>query len=124
MDLADAKLLASEIVKDAEKVEFYGNKLSAPGERMLNLAQCFIRLNEPMCCQKEQQCEVCPMRRWATGWLGPIVKAEVEVPRPVIPGRGGMAITLNGHHYESIAAASRKLGVHKSVINRMLRDSR
>jgi hypothetical protein len=46
VNLADAKLFAEEIVKVSEKKEFFGNKLSPPNERMLNLARCFLHLSE------------------------------------------------------------------------------
>lgn len=135
MNLQDAKLFAEELVQLAEKKEFYGLKHSVPAERTLNLARCFLRLNDPVCCHAQTQCEVCPMKRYdipAVTWLNPLaggamttIPQEKRGPKPgtKVVGRKGRPITIDGVTYKSTAEACRLMGVHKSVINRMLRDA-
>lgn len=51
-------------------------------------------------------------------WTSPL---EVKRPKKCV-GRGGMAVKVGRITYRSIAQAARVLGLHKAVINRMLRD--
>lgn len=131
MNLEDAKLYAEAIVQDAAKVV---GKLSVPAERALNLAKCFLRLNDPVCCHAKEQCEACPMKRWeikANSWMNPLNgqsgfihnKPKNKAKPGAKPiGRPGRAVLVGEQRYRSVAAAAKDLGVHKAVVNRMIRD--
>lgn len=124
-DLKDAKLFAEEIIQGADRAIFYAHKLSSPQERYYNLAKAFLEVSSPICCHAEVQCDNCPMKHWEIrpgSWIAPLSgpRAHGQTLRGV--GLGKKQVTLSGRTYPSIASAARELGVHKSVINRLLRD--
>ena len=128
MDHADAKLFAELLVENGAQ--------SVPGERMVNLAECYLeKLRTPfLCCGNkiEDQCPECPMKDWdkPNHWTNPIRLPEKPAPRPKHPihpkrhmaGRKGVAIRVGHLRFSSMTAAAKEMGVHRAVINRMLRD--
>lgn len=131
-DLTAARKFADGIIAGCDTARSNGFKLSAPSEGYLNLAKAFLEVSSPICCQAEIRCDNCPMKHWEiakTSWLNPLSKpAAAKKERKKrsgavnVTGRKGMPVTLNGRSFPSIAEAARQKGVHKAVINRMLRD--
>lgn len=138
MDRADAKLFAEQLFQGI------GEPTSVPSGRLKNLAECYLKALDPVCCHAPERCPECPMKAWDIppgSWMNPLsVKTEAEKaleaaqkkaarlakldPNRHRGGRKGVEIMIQGQRYKSISRAADLMGVHKSVINRMLRDGK
>ena len=84
MDHADAKLFAELLVENGAQ--------SVPGERMVNLAECYLEKTRTpfLCCGNkiEEQCKDCPMKEWnkINHWTNPLKYEQPLVQKVDWPG--------------------------------------